>query len=93
MNDTGDIQPSPDGSITFADDEWFAGLQAADILANLTNRYWRERLTNGREVPSPPLLQRMLTAPEPGIEIIWPSEYWDADEIDRNWNDLMRVRY
>ena len=81
------------GSITFADDEWFAPLQAVDILANLTNRYWREHLSKDKNAPLPPLLQRLLSAPEPGFGIMWPAEYWDADEIDRHWNDLMRVRY
>ena len=29
-------------SVSFADDKFFYPLQAADLLANLTNRYWRE---------------------------------------------------
>lgn len=81
------------GSITFADDEWFAPLQAADILANLTNRYWRDQLTKGKDAPPSPLLERLLTAPEPNVRIMWPTEYWNAEEIDKNWKDLKRVRY
>jgi uncharacterized protein DUF3800 len=79
-------------AITFADDELYSPLQAVDILANLTTRYWRERLEKGASAKWPELLQRLTTAPESGYGIMWEPELWDADGIDRNWEDLRRVQ-
>jgi hypothetical protein len=81
------------GSITFADDKFFPALQAADILANLTNRYWRDILANGVDAPPPPMLERLLSPTEPGVAFMWPGEYWNAEKIDREWNRLKDVRY
>jgi uncharacterized protein DUF3800 len=76
-------------AISFADDEIVSPLQAVNILANLTTRYWRERLVKG-DAEWPVLLARLLTAPEPGFGLMWEPEYWDAEGIDRNWEDLRR---
>ena len=38
------IDPIP--SVGFADDKWFYPLQEADLLGNLTNRYWKPRETS-----------------------------------------------
>jgi hypothetical protein len=34
--------------VGFADDEIFYPLQAADLLANLTNRYWQKNSSSDR---------------------------------------------
>lgn len=79
-------------AICFGDDEIYSPLQAVDILANLTTRYWRERFEKGATAKWPELLHRLTTAPEPGYGIMWEPELWDADGIDRNWEDLRRAK-
>jgi hypothetical protein len=54
-------------SISFTDDRVFTPLQAADVLANLTNRYWRGNLRQTDPVPEPPeTLKLLLTAKDGG---------------------------
>lgn len=79
-------------SVGFADDEWYSPLQAADILANLTNRYWRDNM----DVPSPEppaLLKRFLTPPDAGDNMfMWQAtECWNEAEINKNWTELSRA--
>jgi hypothetical protein len=70
-------------AITFADDEHFSPLQAADLLANLTNKYWRDSLAEASP-KVPELLKRLLTPPAPGKGVaMWHKpEFWNAAEID-----------
>jgi hypothetical protein len=68
-------------SISFAVDDVFTPLQAADILAHLT----RQRLTTGQ---MPTLLTRLAT-PESGFILRFDGgELWDEAEIDKNWNEI-----
>ncbi len=78
------------GAIAFGDDEYLSPLQAADILANLTTRYMREKIKTGKDEMGA-LLTRLLSAPEPGYGIMWKPELWDAAGIDANWDQLKRV--
>ncbi len=48
-------------SVGFADDEFFYPLQAADLLANLTNRYWRRNPSSDRAEKH---LRNLLTPPQ-----------------------------
>jgi len=78
-------------SIGFADDVALAPLQAADILAGLTNQYWRDSLDI--ESPDPPeMLRRLLTPPEEGGLFVWQGKFWNRAMIDKNWDDLGRAR-
>ncbi|HEX4208827.1 MAG TPA: hypothetical protein VHY56_00425, partial [Candidatus Binataceae bacterium] len=55
------------------------------VLANLTNRYWRDNLNE--ETPQPPeLLRRLLTPPQGRTTTnIWRGcAFWNAGEIDKN---------
>ena len=52
-------------AICFGDDETYSPLQAVDILANLTSRYWRERIEKG-DAKWPASLARLISAPEAG---------------------------
>jgi hypothetical protein len=76
-------------SISFAADDFFPPLQAADVLANLTNKYWRDRMNEESPEPSD-LLRRLLTEPRKGIGVpMWRgSEFWNAKEIDKNLQAL-----
>jgi hypothetical protein len=81
-------------SITFADDKLFSPLQAADILANLTNAYWREQISSGKEPVEPdPLLKLLVSEPEHAGLIIGPSELWDKQEIDKHWEQLRKTAF
>jgi len=80
------------GAITFADDEVYSPLQAVDILANLTSRYWNSRLSAQDDTKWAELLQRLITAPEPGYGIMWEPELWDAEGIDRNGESLRQTQ-
>jgi hypothetical protein len=46
------------GAVSFADDTFLLPLQAADMLANLTSRFYRVRLLD-KDAPVPPLLERL----------------------------------
>jgi hypothetical protein len=76
-------------SISFAADDFFPPLQAADVLANLTNKYWRDNMD--AESPEPPiLLKRLLTEPHKGTGVaMWRgAEFWNAKSIDKNLDGL-----
>jgi hypothetical protein len=78
-------------SIGFAADEYFPPLQAADLLSNLTNKYWRDNLDVGTDPPVPSdLLRRLLTEPKKGIGVaMWHgAELWNAKAIDDNVSGL-----
>jgi len=76
-------------SISFAADDYFPPLQAADVLANLTNKYWRDRMNEESPEPSD-LLRRLLTEPKKGIGVaMWRgTEFWNANKIDENLQAL-----
>jgi uncharacterized protein DUF3800 len=82
-------------AITFADDEVFSPLQAADILANLTNAYWRDQISSDEQPAEPdPLLKLLVSEPEQGGLIIWqPAELWDRKVIDDRWNELRNIKF
>jgi hypothetical protein len=81
-------------SVGFADDEWYSPLQAADVFANLTNRYWRDNMAEATPEP-PELLKRLLTAPVSGNGMfMWQAgEFWNEKEIDKNLTDLKRASF
>jgi Protein of unknown function (DUF3800) len=72
-------------SISFAADDFFPPLQAADLLSNLTNKYWRDNMDAESPEPSN-LLKRPLTEPKNGIGVaMWRgAEFWNAKAIDKN---------
>lgn len=80
-------------AISFADDNYFSPLQAADLLANLTNKYWRDSLTEASP-KVPELLKRLLTPPAPGKGVaMWHKpEFWNAAEIDKHLSTLVAAK-
>ena len=79
-------------SIGFADDRFFTALQAADVLAGLTNRYWRDKLD--QESPEPPEMLRLLVEPKDGGSFMWEKdELWSKKKIDENWDQLLRAQF
>jgi hypothetical protein len=78
------------GALSFADDEFLTPLQAADILANLTNRWFRDRMDGSatEDNPSDPL-KSLLLAPNGREGLEYCTELWDADALDRNWRKLV----
>lgn len=80
-------------AISFADDKHFSPLQAADLLANLTNEYWCGHLDE--DAPTPPLLlKRLLTPIDPdlGVPMCEKPELWKATEIDKNLRALIAAK-
>lgn len=77
------------GAVSFADDEFLLPLQAADVLANLTSRYYRLRLTDP-QMPMPPILDRLLRHPEhPEYGIDLEHELWDEKLLAHGWEKLL----
>jgi hypothetical protein len=84
-------------AITFADDKIFSPLQAADILANLTNAYWRDLIASEEEAPTEPdpLLKLLVSEPEHDGLMVWqPAELWSRKVIDARWDEeLQHVKF
>jgi hypothetical protein len=78
------------GSVAFADDEFILPLQAADMLANLTFRWFKDRLrgnANPQEMPEP--LKSLILDPRTGYGMDYEQEFWDAEALDRGLADLL----
>jgi hypothetical protein len=70
------------GAVSFADDTFILPLQAADILANLTTKWFRDRMAGTVMADEcPPLLQRLLMSPEKGYGLEYRTELWDGDAL------------
>jgi hypothetical protein len=72
-------------ALCFADDRVYIPVQAADVLANLTSRYWQ----NPSAGPGPDL-EKILKS---GVLDPRNTEMWDKDELDREWPNLIKGRY
>lgn len=68
--------------ICFADDKWLVQIQAADILANLTTRWYRSKLAGAPVIPRH--LHQILNPTEPG-SVKYRDELWDGEVLDREW--------
>jgi hypothetical protein len=69
-------------SVGFADDKRFFPLQAADLLANLTNRYWRAQLT--AQTPSSDRWEnhlRDLLTPKPFLPFAYRVDFVTAEKM------------
>jgi len=70
-------------AVSFADDRWYYPLQAADLLANLTNRYWQVDIidkTRTRERAEGFL--RTLMENDPNFKFAYRVGFVSANEID-----------
>jgi hypothetical protein len=70
-------------SVAFADDKRFYPLQAADLLANLTNRYWQAEIVK-KSLSSDRMERhlRNLLTPEPFLPFAYRIRFVDAAEMD-----------
>jgi hypothetical protein len=70
-------------SVGFADDERFHALQGADLLANLTRRYWQAKLAD-KALSSDRMerhLRRLLT-PDPAFQFAYRISFVTAAEMN-----------
>jgi hypothetical protein len=77
------------GAVCFADDTFFVPLQAADMLANLTYRWFQDRIAgkaSADELPEP--LKSLIISPETGRRLV-ESELWDASALDEGIDTLL----
>jgi len=66
-------------------------LQAADILANLTTRWFRDRATAAAQEGAPqPLLQRLLMSPERGYGLEYRTELWNGDALRKHLSHFVK---
>lgn len=84
------------GSVTFASDEFYVQLQAADILANLSYGYLRDR-AGGRIGASlaemPKILKALIYEPSIGIQKVeMIHELWAAEDIDKGIDELIGLQ-
>jgi len=78
-------------AVCFADDTAILPLQAADILSNLTSKWFKDRMAGrATEKEVPPLLNRMLMSPEGGFGLEYKNELWDAEELRRHLNTFIQ---
>ena len=76
-------------AVSFADDRWFYPLQAADLLANLLNRYWQpDTVTKARTRERAEGFLRELLTPDPNFPFAYRGGFVTADEM----NDANRLQ-
>jgi len=79
------------GAVSFADDTFILPLQAADILANLTTRWFRDRAAGvAREDEPPLLLQRLLMSPEAGFGLEYRTELWNGAALRKHLSHFVK---
>jgi hypothetical protein len=79
------------GAVSFADDSFILPLQAADILANLTTRWFRDRAAGVAQADEPPpLLQRLLMSPEHGYGLEYRTELWNGDALRKHLSHFVK---
>jgi len=66
-------------SIGFADDKFFYPIQAADLLANLTNRYYQR----GPKSEAAERLLRKLLIPDPAFKFKYLANWVTAEQMDQ----------
>lgn len=73
------------GAVCFGDDTYSLPLQAADILANLTYKWFVQRMA-GKVTKDdlPPLLKRLQMSPEKGYGLEYRSELWDGEALRKH---------
>lgn len=81
------------GAVTFADDGFYGPLQAADMLANLSYGYLRDRASGriGADLEDmPDVLKALIYDPATGIQRVeMVQELWSAEEINRGIDELI----
>lgn len=72
------------GAVSFADDEFALPLQAADMLANLTYRWFKDRM-EGRADPQqmPDPLKSLILDPKTGFGLDYEQELWNGEALDK----------
>ncbi|MBZ5535347.1 MAG: DUF3800 domain-containing protein [Acidobacteriia bacterium] len=78
------------GAVCFADDEYILPLQAADMLANLTSR-WFSDIKNGKATREemPKILGSLVTRPGTQYGLDYTSEMWAAEDLNRALNHFL----
>ena len=80
------------GSVSFADDEFIIPLQAADMLAHLTYRWFQGRMRgecDPNELPEP--LRGLVVSPRTGHGLDYETEFWDRKAMDAGLDTLLSV--
>jgi hypothetical protein len=79
------------GAVCFADDEFIVQLQAADLLANLTYKWYREKVEGrAKGVEPPELLKGLLVDPCTGYAFV-RNELWDAERLEYGIQQLIEA--
>lgn len=79
------------GCVCFADDNFIIPLQAADMLANLTGRWLKDR-SDGiatEDVPEP--LSSLLKWPNTMYDLDYEQEFWNKEALDRALGEFICV--
>ncbi|MFY9908976.1 MAG: DUF3800 domain-containing protein [Candidatus Sulfotelmatobacter sp.] len=79
------------GAVCFGDDTYSVPLQAADILANLTYKWFVDRMA-GKVAKDelPPLLKRLQMSPEKGYGLEYRSELWDGEALRKHLSNFVK---
>lgn len=73
------------GAVCFGDDTYSVPLQAADILANLTYKWFVDRMAGkATKDDLPPLLKRVQMSPEKRYGLEYRSELWDGEALRKH---------
>jgi hypothetical protein len=79
------------GAVCFADDNFYVPLQASDMLANLTYRWFGDivsgNVSKTDALPEP--LKSLLVDPRTGRSLDVENEFWTATDLDQGITDLL----
>jgi hypothetical protein len=79
------------GAVCFADDEFYVPLQASDMLANLTYKWFLDvlsgKVSKTGAIPEP--LNSLLVDPATGRGLDIENEFWTADALDQGITELL----
>lgn len=79
------------GSVSFADDQFIIPLQAADMLAYLTGKWFHDRMSGkARTDELPEVLKSLLVSPDSCYGMDYEQELWDAERLGQELNNFLR---
>lgn len=79
------------GAVCFGDDTYSVPLQATDILANLTYKWFVDRMAGkATKDELPPLLKRLQMSTEVGYGLEYRSELWDGEALRKHQSHFVK---